>query len=83
MIDVCNATLTMLCIHMIHIALPRLPIFGQELLICSMSMLQSVGHSRTALNDLYKPNHKALPLRREASVTAICISVAAPATNNP
>lgn len=70
MIDVCNATLKTLCIHMVHTAQSRLPGFdlGQQLLVCSMSMLQSVGHSRTGLNDLYKPSHEALPFRWEANV---------------
>lgn len=73
MIDVCNATLKTLCIHTVHTAQPRLPgfVFGHQLLVCSMSMLQSVGQSRTRLNDLYKPSHEALPLRWEANVTAI------------
>lgn len=60
-IDVCSATLKSLCIHMIHNAQSGLPIFGQELLICSMFVLQSVGHSRTVLNNVCKPSHKDHP----------------------
>lgn len=72
---------------MVHTAQSGLPIFGEELLISSMSMLQPVGHSRRVLTSLYKLSHQVHPQtclsdgRQEPVATWACVT--ALATNNP